>query len=99
MKFYATVGTGEPCGREKIREKIEKRKVPFVKGSVYHSGLSLTDVFKLCAIPPEQQGEACRQIQYDQNIKIVGGKIDVPDVEELIKQAAFYRKQSSRHAN
>ena len=37
--------------------------------------------------------------KYDQNIKIVGGKIDVPDVEELIKQAAFYRKQSSKHAN
>lgn len=89
--------------REKLIDmislQIEKQKVPFVKGNVYHSGLSLTDVFKLCAIPREQQVEACRQIQYDQNIKIVGGKIDVPDVEELIKQAAFYRKQSSRHAN
>lgn len=89
--------------REKLIDmislQIEKQKVPFVKGNVYHSGLSLTDVFKLCAIPREQQGEACRQIQYDQNIKIVGGKIDVPDVEELIKQAAFYRKQSSKHAN
>ena len=43
--------------REKLIDmislQIEKQKVPFVKGNVYHSGLSLTDVFKLCAIPRE----------------------------------------------
>ena len=32
----------------------------------------------------------------DQNIKVKGGKIQVPDVEELEKQASFYRKSMSR---
>ncbi|MGN0729772.1 Crp/Fnr family transcriptional regulator [Treponema sp.] len=89
--------------REKLIDmislQVEKLKIPHVKGSVYHSGLSLTDVMKLCAIPLRQQAEACRQVQYDQTIRIVGGKIDIPDIDELIKQAAFYRKQSSKHAN
>ncbi|MBQ3980620.1 MAG: cAMP-binding protein, partial [Treponema sp.] len=40
-----------------------------------------------------------RQRESDQNVKVKAGKIVVPDVEELIKQAAFYRKQNSKHAN
>jgi anaerobic glycerol-3-phosphate dehydrogenase len=59
----------------------------------------VNDILKLCAIPLEQQSEAYRLLQTDQNVKIDAGKIAIPDVDELIKQAAFYRKQNSKRAN
>ena len=77
--------------------QVEKQRI--MGNGSYSTGLSLLDVFDLCAVPPEQQGEAERQLRRDQLVKIVDGKIDVPSVAELIKQSAFYRKQSSRHAN
>ena len=53
----------------------------------------------LCGIPEKDQYLAQTQLGTDQHIKFVGGKIVVPDVPELIKQAAFYRKQNSKRQN
>ena len=77
--------------------QVEKQRI--TGNASYSTGLTLLDVFDLCAVPQEQQGEAERQLRRDQLVKIVDGKIDIPSVDELIKQSAFYRKQSSRHAN
>ena len=78
--------------------QIEKLKTPPVKGEIYNTGISVVDLFKMCAIPLEQQNAAYNQLSMDQNVKLVNSQILVPDVNELIKQAAFYRKQSSKHA-
>lgn len=78
--------------------QIEKLKTPPVKGEIYNTGVSVVDLFKMCAIPLEQQNNAYNQLSMDQNVKLVNSQILVPDVNELIKQAAFYRKQSSKHA-
>lgn len=82
-----------------ISLQIEKQKVPYTKGSVYSTGFSITDILNLCAVPSENYSMALRLLQTDQNVKIVNGKIAIPDTNELIKQAAFYRKQNSRRAN
>ena len=88
--------------REKLIDmvalQIEKLKTTPVKGEVYNTGISVVDLLKMCAIPVEQQNSAYNQLLSDQNVKIVNSQVLVPNVNEIIKQAAFYRKQSSKHA-
>ena len=80
------------------QEVLEKLKTTPVKGEVYNTGISVVDLLKMCAIPVEQQNSAYNQLLSDQNVKIVNSQVLVPNVNEIIKQAAFYRKQSSKHA-
>lgn len=87
--------------REKLIDTIalhlEKNKVRAIKGEVYPTGLSVTDLMKLGGIPLEAQNSAYMQLQSDQLVKIQNNQILVPNVDLLISQAAFYRKQSALH--
>ena len=88
--------------REKLIDvialQLEKLKVLPVKGEKYNTGISVADLMKLGGIPNEQQNSVYNLLMSDQNIVIENSIIIVPNVPELIKQAAFYRKQSTRHA-
>ncbi len=79
--------------------QIEKLRVTPPRGVAYHSDFSVEDLLKLCGVPQKDYGIASIQLQTDQHVKIQGGKITIPDVIELIKQAAFYRKQNTRRKN
>ena len=86
--------------REKLIDMIslqlEKQKIPFSK-ETYHTGFTVQDIMNLCVIPQRDQYQAMQLLQTDQCVHIVSGRIDVPDVAQLIRQAAFYRKQNSKH--
>lgn len=88
--------------REKLIDTIalqlEKLKVHPLKGESYQTGITVQDLMKLGGIPTEMQNSAYMQLQSDQTVKIINNQIVVPNVPELINQAAFYRKQSVRHA-
>ncbi len=77
--------------------EMEKNKINKI-GS-YQTNLSIIDIINLCGILPQEQYTAEQQFKSDQNIKIVNGKIFIPNTQALIKQAAFYRKQNSRRLN
>ena len=79
--------------------QIEKMRVSTPRGVAYHSDLTIEDLMKLCGVPQDEYGMTSMQLQTDQHVKIQSGKITVPDVMELIKQAAFYRKQNTRRKN
>lgn len=53
------------------------------------------DISNMCALTNQVAPKAIYDFQNYQNIKIFDGKIFIKDVQELIKQAAFYRKQNS----
>ena len=76
--------------------QLELRKVPFEKGAPYQTDFTPQDLVNLSGIEASQQKQAIYSLFSDQNVKVKGGKIQVPDVEELEKQAAFYRKTMSR---
>ncbi len=78
--------------------QLELRKVPFERGAPYQTDFTPQDLVNLSGIEAAQQKQAVYTLFSDQNIKVKGGKLQVPDVEELIKQAAFYRKSMSRRA-
>lgn len=79
--------------------QIEKQKINAVRGMTFMTDLTISDLVNLCGLPPEYETQAVYQLQSDQNVRIVDGKINIPDVMELIRQAAFYRKQNNRRAN
>ena len=76
--------------------QIEKQKITVVKGFSYQTDLTPEDVVNLCGITQHDKAQAMSELYNDSNIKFVGGKIYIPDVPELIKQAAFYRKQNAK---
>jgi CRP-like cAMP-binding protein len=75
--------------------QIEKAKMNLTSKTQYQTDLSVYDLANMCGIPKEQQMEGIFRLQKDSHIKIFGGKILVPDCLELVKQAAFYRKQNN----
>lgn len=76
--------------------QIEKMKVSMAPGSSYQTDLTVQDVMDMCGIPQNQQATAAYEFQADHHVKIVNGKIFIPNCAELTKQAAFYRKQTRK---
>ena len=75
--------------------QLEKQrvKVGFSKVSM-QTEFTPKDLANMCGIPSENQAKAIYDFeQYDQ-IRIENGKIFIKDAQELMKAAAFYRKQN-----
>ena len=53
------------------------------------------DIANMCGLPQEAQHKAIFDFSQSAHVKIVDNKIYIKDVPELVKQAAFYRKQSN----
>ena len=53
------------------------------------------DIANMCGLPQEAQHKAIFDFSASAHIKLVDNKIYIKDVPELVKQAAFYRKQSN----
>ncbi len=81
-----------------IALQLELKKIAYAKGVPYKSDFTPQEIANLCGIPPEQQPQAIELFERDQQIRITMGKISIPDTNELIKQASFYRKQNQRRA-
>jgi len=64
----------------------------------FQTELTVQDVINMCAIPENQQPFVKYQLQSEPSLKFAEGKILVPDCNELIKQAAFYRKKCGKGA-
>ncbi len=78
--------------------QMEQRNTPKEKGVPVSTDFTPRDLINLSGIEESLQKQAVYMLFSDPNIKIKGGKITVPDVQELVKQAEFYRKQMTRRA-
>jgi CRP-like cAMP-binding protein len=76
-----------------IALQIEKMKNTYVSGVSLQTDLTLIDVANMCGLAAEQQFSCFNQLLKDPYIKLVQNKIYISDCFELIKQAAFYRRQ------
>ena len=75
--------------------QIEKIKITIAPNVSYQTDLTAYDVANMCGIPQDEQASPMYKLSTDSHVRIVDGKILIPDVLELLKQAAFYRKQNS----
>lgn len=74
--------------------QVEKARINLAPNVQYQTDLTIPDVANMCGIPQNLQAQAIYQLQSDSHIKLVDNKILIPDCLELVKQAAFYRKQN-----
>ena len=76
--------------------QMEKQKISIsnVKQSM-QTELTPKDIVNMCGLPNEIQPRAMYDLEKSEYIKIINNKIFVRDVNELLKQAAFYRKQNN----
>ena len=61
----------------------------------YHTSISFSDLLNMCAIPNEQKPRAMMELQNEKSIKVIQGKIYIPDCQEVVKLAAFFKKLES----
>lgn len=61
----------------------------------YQSDISVMDLATMCVIPQHHLYTVTSEFQSNGRIKIINGKIYVPDCLEVLKQSAFCRKQKS----
>ncbi|MCR4735496.1 MAG: cyclic nucleotide-binding domain-containing protein [Treponema sp.] len=75
--------------------QFEKQKLNFSTTRMsQQTELTPKDLANMCGIPKEVQAKGIYEIQNQSNVKIINGKIFVKDLQELMKEAAFYRKQN-----
>ena len=75
--------------------QLEKQKVDLNSRS-FQTDFTPQDLVNMCALTETVAPKAIYDFQGYQNIKILGGKILIKDVQELFKQASFYRKQNKQ---
>ena len=76
--------------------QIEKQRLNIGMNKMsLQTELTPQDVANMCGIANQFQPRAIFEFQKYQNVKIEQGKIFIKDVQELMKQAAFYRKQNN----
>jgi len=78
--------------------QVEKMKIEFRKGTQYQTNLTVEDIATMCGLKKNEQMKYIYAFQNSSLFSLHGGKIFIPDCLELVKQAAFYRKQSAKAA-
>jgi CRP-like cAMP-binding protein len=77
--------------------QAEKQKMGFNPGNhSMQTDLTPKDLANMCGLPSSLHSRAIYEFQQLSNYRIENGKIFVKDVQELIKQAAFYRKNNAK---
>ena len=84
------------CLTEPYHKVIDMLALQLEKGKKvagpYQSDLTPKDLVGMCTIPANQEASVLYQLSTDKTLKIIGGKIYIPDCLEILKQAAFFRK-------
>ncbi len=75
--------------------QLEKDRKLF---GAYHTSISFQDLLNMCAIPQKLQPRAMFELQNEKTIKVIQGKIYIPDCQEVVKLAAFFKKQEAEKA-
>lgn len=75
--------------------QLEKAKISLVPNMQFQTDLTIYELANMCGIPKELQAESFYKLESDSHVKLTGGRILIPDCLELVKQAAFYRKQNN----
>lgn len=75
--------------------QLEKQKIDLNSRSL-QTDFTPQDIANMCALSENAAPRAIYDFQEYHNVKIMGGKILIKDVQELFKQAAFYRKQNTQ---
>ncbi len=87
---------GNPLAKmtDMLALQVEKTRIEIKKGTEYQTTLSVDDIATMCGLTTQEKNLWIYKFQSSPLLKLVKGKIYIPDCLELIKQADFYRKQA-----
>jgi len=94
----------DPLGRlyDSLALQLEKNRVPVVRGSSYTFDFGPSDLVNMVGLSVRESGDLIRKLFENKKLRVVDNKIFVSDVEEITKQAEYYKKmqkiQSAREA-
>jgi hypothetical protein len=83
-----------PLGRlyDSLAIQLEKNRVPIQRGTSYTFDFGANDLVNMVGLSARESGDLIRKLFENKKLKIVENKIFATDVEEIIKQAAYYKK-------
>ncbi len=91
-----TMLSGNPLAKmtDMLALQVEKTRIEIKKSTEYQTSLTIDDIATMCGLTTQEKNLWIFKFQSSPLIKLVKGKIFIPDCLELIKQADFYRKQA-----
>ncbi|NLK46685.1 MAG: cyclic nucleotide-binding domain-containing protein [Treponema sp.] len=89
----------DPIGKlyDMLALEIEKQRLPLSEASPTSLQLDISpqELANMCTIPPEEQYSILDIFIKEQRVKVIKNKLFVPNCLEIIKHAAYYRKQKA----
>lgn len=89
----------DPLGKlyDMLALEIEKQRLPLSESSPTSLQLDISpqELANMCAIPPNEQYTTLDLFEREQRVRVIRNKLFVPDCLEIIKHAAYYRKQKA----
>ena len=77
--------------------EIEKQRLALSEASptALHLDISPQELANMCAIPPAEQYSILELFLKENRVKVIKNRLYVPNCLEIIKHAAYYRKQKA----
>ena len=75
---------------------LQAEKQKGSSSNTMQTDITIKDLANMCGLPSSLHPKAIYDFQQLSNYRVENGKIFVKDVQELIKQAAFYRKNNQK---
>lgn len=72
--------------------QLEKNRVPIRSGDAYTFDFGTRELINMVGLPMEEGNQAMRELLRNTKLKAMDNRIHVTDLEEIDKQAKYYRK-------
>ncbi len=93
-KQLANTLLSSPVGRlyDALLIQLERARVPIRPGEPYTFEFGIKELINMVGLPASEGNQAVKEMLKNSKIKAVGNKITATDIEEVDKQAKYYRK-------
>ncbi len=93
-KQLANTLLGDKVGRlyDALLIQLEKNRVPIRSGEAYTFDFGTRELINMVGLPMEEGNQAMRELLRNTKLKAMDNRIHVTDLEEIDKQAKYYRK-------
>jgi CRP-like cAMP-binding protein len=93
-KQLANTLLGNKVGRmyDELLIQLEKARVPIRSGEAYTFDFGIKELINMVGLPISEGNQVVRELLKNNKIKAVENRIHTTDVEEIDKQAKYYRK-------
>jgi len=84
----------DPLGKmwDALNLQLEKNRIPVVQGESYTFDFGPKELVTMVGLPVNQGNAVTRKLFENKKVKVVSGKVSVTDIEEIRRQAEYFKK-------